>query len=58
MKAYTDAEKLAAVERAIEIVRMASAAVSGVSVRHPASDNHETYNALKAVAADYRGGES
>ena len=54
MRAYTPAEKLAAVERAIEIVRMASSAVTGVSVRDPRSEHHDTYNALKAIAADLR----
>ena len=54
MKVYSDADKLAAVERAIEIVRMTSGAVSGVSVRDPKSDHHDTYQALKALATDLR----
>lgn len=52
-KSYSDAQKLAAVERAIEVVR-AAARSAGTSARFPGSDYHETHGALRAVAVDIR----
>lgn len=53
-RAYTDAEKLAAVERVIELVRVDAAAGEAVPVRHPSNSWHDTYGALRAVAAEIR----
>lgn len=52
-RTYTEAEKLAAVERAIEMYRRVVAGFGG-SVRDPSNEHHDTFHALKAVAVDYR----
>jgi hypothetical protein len=52
-RTYTAAEKLAAVERALEMYRKVVSAV-GDSVRNPSSEHFADFSVLKAVAADYR----
>lgn len=56
-RVYTNAEKLAAVERAIEIVRASSKALNGVSVRDPQSEHYDIYGALRALASELRASE-